>query len=133
MTSGGDKPQPGEMCGALLEDSQEDVGRRMIKYSIFCAYRMDAYITTIAFIQSKGAKTAREFEDMKFTLNMQADQEKIVYLRCVILVLRSHQTRRDSKDAPSVRIYTIFFSFLPYNIIIIPLLVQCSITNHTVL
>lgn len=58
---------------------------------------MDAYITSIVFIQSKEAKTAREFEDMKFTLNMQADQEKIVYLLCVILMLRSHQTRRDSK------------------------------------
>lgn len=69
----------------------------MIKYTIFCAHRMDAYITTIVFIQSKEAKTAREFEDMKFTLNMQADQEKIVYLLCVILMLRSHQTRRDSK------------------------------------
>lgn len=105
----------------------------LTKDSIFCAYRMDAYITTIVFIQSKGTKTVREFEDMKFTLNMQAAQEKIIYLRCVILVLRSHQTHRDSKEAPSIRIYTIFFSFQPYNIIIFPLLVQCSMTNQTVL
>lgn len=138
-SSGEDWPAEGtshnqDRCvGHSLRSLREMWEGGMIKYSIFCAYRMDAYITTIAFIQSKGAKTVREFEDTKFTLNMQTDQEKIIYLRCVILVLRSHQTHRDSKDAPSIRIYTIFFSFQPYNIIIFLLLVQCSMTNQTVL